>query len=145
MAEGQMKGKQTLEGTGSCCSGLGAGAKEHSHLDPRPSLTCELSQVVKGAQGRRRWRLVILDELLCLLPEPGCFHLGFFQKLPWRDGEGGAAQPRLASAVLVPGPWSIPPSAWFPSAGPELHHHSFVAQVGQSQHWPTKRPRTRLE
>lgn len=47
--------------------------------------TCELSQGIKRAQGRRRWRwrqFIVLDQLLRLLSEPGCFHLRLFQKSP---------------------------------------------------------------
>lgn len=47
--------------------------------------TCELSQGIKGDQGGSRWwwgQLTVLDQLLRLLPESGCFHVGLLQKLP---------------------------------------------------------------
>lgn len=76
--------------------------------------------MVEGSQSGRRWweqlpvlaQLTVLDQRFCLLPQPGCLHLGLFQKLPWKE-RGKEEQEELLSTVrgfstLCP----KPASAW---------------------------------
>lgn len=91
------------------------GVQGRAEVTPGSPWTCELGQVVKGGQsGRwRRERLIVLDQLLCLLPQPGRFHLGLFQKFPWKERGEGEREELLSSVRWFPPPHAAEPAlAW---------------------------------
>lgn len=122
---------------------MGVQGKEENN--PESPWTCELRQVVEGGQRGRWWQeqipvldqLTVLDQLLCLLPQPGRFHLGLFQKLPWKEW-GKEGQEKSLSSVRgfsppcapkpAPALESTPPTALWLSG---THHSSPQLETGR--------------
>lgn len=110
---------------------------------PGSPYTCKLGQVTEGGQrGRWRWEwLTVLDQLLCLLSQPGCFHLGLFQKFPWGDNGGRRSKiTQLSMLALHPDPYAYSAWVWcsrswtsLPASPRGLHGTQIIPAHGQKQ------------